>query len=157
MRCPKCGYISFDQIDNCLKCGKNIVKVSVALKGAVPNVAAPEYLLMEEDVVFQGADEFVEGTADDGFMKKEPAVEESGQAFTQQEEEFWFDAAESGEDDGVDIDMNELPSELIKAGKREAVETGKNSVLDEEFDLELDLGDLDLDLDMAEKRSGSLK
>ncbi len=150
MRCPRCGYISFDQIDNCLKCGKNIIKASVALKGSIPNVAAPEYLLMEEDVVFQESDEFVEEVADDGFMVKEPAVEETDQSFAQ-EEELWF----SGEDEGVEIDMDNPSSELNKAGERQAAKIRENSSLDEEFDLELDLGDLDLD--MAGKRSGSLK
>ncbi len=44
MRCPKCGYISFDHIDACLKCNKNISKVSSKVEGTTYNVAAPSFL-----------------------------------------------------------------------------------------------------------------
>jgi hypothetical protein len=44
MRCPKCGYISFDHMDNCLKCKKDIKEVSTNLHGTVFHVAAPAFL-----------------------------------------------------------------------------------------------------------------
>ncbi len=44
MRCPKCGYISFDHLENCLKCNKEIKKSTEALHGTVFNVAAPNFL-----------------------------------------------------------------------------------------------------------------
>ena len=44
MRCPKCGYISFDFVDECLKCKKNIKSASDVLMGAVPKVPAPSFL-----------------------------------------------------------------------------------------------------------------
>ncbi len=49
MRCPRCGYISFDQIEKCLKCKKDIRKVSDALEGAIPHLTAPEYLVLAEE------------------------------------------------------------------------------------------------------------
>ena len=33
MRCPKCGYISFDHLEQCLKCKKNIKAVSDNMHG----------------------------------------------------------------------------------------------------------------------------
>ncbi len=35
MKCPKCGYHSFDQLDNCRKCGKDLLehKVKFNLRG----------------------------------------------------------------------------------------------------------------------------
>lgn len=44
MRCPKCGYISFDHLENCLKCNKEIKKSADALHGTVFNTAAPNFL-----------------------------------------------------------------------------------------------------------------
>ncbi len=150
MRCPRCGYISFDQIEKCLKCGKNVIKVSVALKGSIPNVVAPEYLMLEEDAVFQEADE---GVAGDGFMAKEPAVEEPLQdddTFMEEEETLWLDGEEE-----EDINMGGFPSGSVKAGVNRVAETAKKTSLDEDFDLDLDLGDLDFN--MTGKKGGSPK
>jgi hypothetical protein len=44
MRCPKCGYISFDLVDECLKCKKNIKSASEVLQGSVLQVPAPSFL-----------------------------------------------------------------------------------------------------------------
>ncbi|MFT5697436.1 MAG: hypothetical protein ACI8ZB_000284 [Desulforhopalus sp.] len=44
MRCPKCGYISFDLVDECLKCKKNIKSTSEVLQGAVLRVPPPSFL-----------------------------------------------------------------------------------------------------------------
>ncbi len=44
MRCPKCGYISFDNVEKCLKCKKNIAATSKLFQGSVLNVATPVLL-----------------------------------------------------------------------------------------------------------------
>lgn len=44
MRCPKCGYISFDHLESCLKCNKEIKKSAEALHGTVFNATAPNFL-----------------------------------------------------------------------------------------------------------------
>jgi len=44
MRCPKCGFISFDHLDTCLKCNKDIKSVSENVHGSVYNVSAPAFL-----------------------------------------------------------------------------------------------------------------
>lgn len=44
MRCPKCGFISFDHLEACLKCGKDVASTSEKLRGSVFNVAAPAFL-----------------------------------------------------------------------------------------------------------------
>jgi hypothetical protein len=43
MRCPKCGYISFDHIDTCLKCNKDI-SGEVTVEGTTYHAAAPSFL-----------------------------------------------------------------------------------------------------------------
>ncbi len=51
MRCPKCGFITFDHSESCGKCGKNISTTASQLNGAGYNVAAPSFLQLnfEED------------------------------------------------------------------------------------------------------------
>lgn len=58
MRCPKCGYISFDLLDECLKCRKNIKASGGTLGGFVLNVKPPSFL----DLQLQQADENDDGT-----------------------------------------------------------------------------------------------
>ncbi|RUM46100.1 MAG: hypothetical protein DSY80_02620, partial [Desulfocapsa sp.] len=43
MRCPKCGYISFDHVDTCLKCNKDISD-NVEVEGTTYHAAAPSFL-----------------------------------------------------------------------------------------------------------------
>ena len=49
MRCPKCGYISFDNVEKCLKCRKNIGDASSLFQGSVLNVATPIFLKLVPD------------------------------------------------------------------------------------------------------------
>lgn len=47
MRCPKCGYISFDNLETCTKCRKNIAEVSQQLSGKVCKAETPVFLQFE--------------------------------------------------------------------------------------------------------------
>ncbi len=44
MRCPKCGYTSFDNLERCKKCKKNIAAAAAALMGTVASATAPSFL-----------------------------------------------------------------------------------------------------------------
>jgi hypothetical protein len=44
MRCPKCGYISFDHLATCLNCNKDISEISSTAQGTTYNAAAPMFL-----------------------------------------------------------------------------------------------------------------
>ena len=44
MRCPKCGFISFDHLDFCRKCKKPLGSVAVMLHGSVHDCHAPAFL-----------------------------------------------------------------------------------------------------------------
>ncbi len=73
MRCPKCGFISFDHLEQCLKCKKNIKTVSDTLHGTVFHVAAPTFLKLSSsrDEEPNGDKEFV-----DNFEANEEFVDE---------------------------------------------------------------------------------
>lgn len=44
MRCPKCGYISFDRQRSCGKCGNDLTAVAEQLQGTAGKAAAPFFL-----------------------------------------------------------------------------------------------------------------
>lgn len=44
MRCPKCGYISFDHLEICLKCNKDVSKTASQVEGTTYHVEAPSFL-----------------------------------------------------------------------------------------------------------------
>ena len=45
MRCPKCGYTSFDDLERCKKCKKPMPAPTATLTGTVLEAIAPAYLL----------------------------------------------------------------------------------------------------------------
>lgn len=49
MRCPKCGYISFDHLENCVKCNKDIKEVSSCLFGSTYKIPAPTFLKLPRE------------------------------------------------------------------------------------------------------------
>jgi hypothetical protein len=61
MRCPKCGFISFDNLESCLKCKKDISEATRAFQGSTLNVATPSFLRIstpdENDLQIEGAAE----------------------------------------------------------------------------------------------------
>lgn len=60
MRCPKCGFISFDNLDTCLKCSKDISATTKAFLGSIQNVATPSFLkisIPDDDIKIEGAAE----------------------------------------------------------------------------------------------------
>jgi hypothetical protein len=47
MRCPKCGYISFDHQETCRKCNKNIGDTVTEINGTVCDALAPSFLQLD--------------------------------------------------------------------------------------------------------------
>jgi len=74
MRCPKCGYISFDHLESCKKCNKNISEASADIDGTVFAVAAPVFLDFEHETSAAPLDEKEEDLA--GGEKAPGQVEE---------------------------------------------------------------------------------
>lgn len=118
MRCPKCGYISFDHLEQCVKCKKNIKAVSDSLHGTVFNVAAPAFLNFNRN-----------------------RAEETDT------DEFTVDA-EIGEEDFVDDDLEVLvddgatDDEQPEVSREEPVTAGKQAAVaaeEEDGEIEIDL------------------
>jgi len=77
MRCPKCSFISYDQIETCVKCGKNISAAAKLLHGTTVKVPAPGFLKIEvgEPEPHYEADAAGEGTADVAAGEAEDLVD----------------------------------------------------------------------------------
>ena len=78
MRCPKCGYISYDHLEECLKCKKNIKTTSDDLQGSVFNVAPPLFLKLQPDrpqeTSSEDMDMFVDDEPLDDFVDEDLEV-----------------------------------------------------------------------------------
>ena len=137
MRCPKCGYISFDTLGSCKKCKKNIGELVEELEGTVFESQAPVFLHIEPGTSYPPAEENTEdGTAADEM--------EAGPAFPPIVEE-----------EPEDITMNDEAEtdETIAFEDFEEMETTNEIILDDETvneagtesdDLQLDFGDIDI-------------
>jgi hypothetical protein len=68
MRCPKCGFISFDHLATCLNCSKDISEVSSTAHGTTYNAAAPMFLKFTQS----------SGPKEGSFTRKEVPVELAG-------------------------------------------------------------------------------
>lgn len=116
MRCPKCGYISFDHLETCLKCKKNIAAAALQLNGTVFNVSAPAFLVLDQEPAGAEVDE-IEGGAysepeDDGYVDDtlEILVNEREK---EDDADFVF-VEEDGEDLSFSADGREEEEEEVK-------------------------------------------
>lgn len=121
MRCPKCGYISFDQVDECLKCNKNIKSASEVLQGSVSNSKAPSFLKFgveqsEPDESHADlADEISSFNSDDDddgsefLLGDDDFVIEDTDEITIMSDGFEDDGESS---DSIDIDEGEIEGEI---------------------------------------------
>lgn len=77
MRCPKCGFISFDQLPKCVKCGKNFSSIADLVHGTAFSVSAPLFLKIQEVMETKafGEDIMISDEAIEGFEVQDPDLE----------------------------------------------------------------------------------
>ena len=127
MRCPKCGYISFDHVETCLKCNKDVAKEGSKVVGTTYNVAPPAFLKFtqrtedssedEGEILFDDdhddigivdpdldvlADDHDEGDGDGGSISFGDDMEGFG-AFADEESFDVSSANDGSEDDDIDL------------------------------------------------------
>ncbi len=158
MRCPKCGYISFDHLEVCLKCKKNISAASDALQGGVLQVAAPVFLNLQspedhldEDLVAESEgpeDEVMDGDLD--ILLGDESAEESEEDMILEVEQ------DEGEEDGFidfDISLDEESEQEIAVDPNlfdDGVGT-EDQVLDNQLDNITEKGGDDFEIEMPEE------
>lgn len=103
MRCPKCSFISFDVVETCVKCGKDISAAAEELNGTVASMAAPEFLKFE----------FNEPEADEAVAETADQEEEEAFDLGSGDEEEAFDLGSDEEEVAVDLSPEEEDMEIV--------------------------------------------
>ncbi len=135
MRCPKCGYITFDKLEKCTKCKKNISKFSEKLSGTVSLSESPAFLQFE-------------------IEEPEPEVMEE-QFAEEQDEDIEMDLATDEEDREIEFELSPSDDDEVKFDLDEDTSLDLNDDDDDDFSLDLD-GDDDLSLSLDDDDELSL-
>jgi hypothetical protein len=109
MRCPKCGFISFDHQENCLKCKKKIKIKSENLQGSVFQSAAPAFLSLQtnqEDESSETLDLFEDQPGSDEEYVDEDLVVLTDDEEPETVDEIDFADNEDIEEEGIEIDLS---------------------------------------------------
>lgn len=172
MRCPKCGFISFDHLEECLKCNRNIKEVSDSLKGAVYNISAPTFLKYDETdeepevlgvvdssiSISENVDEEVELTDeyldDDLEILVKGNKEEFDLSLEDDEEDTdisldEYESADDEEEDGeIEIDMGQFENSGLEMASDDNLQEEGIEIEDDGFDISIpdelsDMSDLE--------------
>ncbi len=148
MRCPKCGYNSFDHLDSCKKCGKDLVEFKQNF--GIKSVLFPGQMNTgdAEEVEFDSAAADAAVSVATGATAAATVAAASGtdadvEAGGPDRDEFGFDfMGDSADDDDLSFDelFEEAPEdedieETIEAPREDAVEPEPESGDDFSFDL----------------------
>ena len=104
MRCPKCGYISFDHLEKCRKCNKDIEAISEGLYGSTYLNKPPTFLHLPSELQ-EDPSEQSEVLNDQSVDDMEEYVDEDLEIFIEEE-----DAEEEGEINFSEDEQNGSPS-----------------------------------------------
>ena len=163
MRCPKCGFISFDHLTSCTNCGRDISEVASELQGTSIKVETPMFLsgalaaLSESEASFE--EHAMDAEVDEGIdFDMEMEVEE--------EEAIEMGAAEedvdfSFEEEAEEIVALELEAEAEEKPASEETEESfeeidfMDAADEEEGGLEFDLDDFMEDIDYDKSKTSA--
>ncbi len=169
MRCPKCGYNSFDHLDSCKKCGRDLVEFkqrygirSVLFPGQMKPEVAPAESVMDSDVA-DAAVIAATGVAAAAGATVHSATEETV-ASTADGDDFGFDfMGDSTEDDDLSFDelFEEAPEdadveETIEGPKKNA-QGRSEETSEDDFSFDLPEDDDELAADFGFDPSDSLE
>ncbi|NOY44808.1 MAG: hypothetical protein GXP50_05075 [Deltaproteobacteria bacterium] len=126
MKCPKCGYISFDYLDECRRCGTDL-RDARALLGLI--VVRPE-----DRVRLPVGPPEEEPTEGEGFVSPGEEIEAADLSPGGE--------ADEGEDLLADLDFEESFEDVVERTHYEEVEQQEAAGEEDDGLLDLDFGDL---------------
>lgn len=94
MRCPKCGYTSFDHLETCKKCHKSLADVTALLNGTTYEAIAPLFLKISSQLEQEVVPSTVQELDFEEFEEDVPAEEPVRQGI---DTEFVLDAFPMGD------------------------------------------------------------
>jgi hypothetical protein len=165
MRCPKCGYITFDHLEICTKCKKEIAAASEQLSGTVFKAEAPAFLqfaVRESDSGNEVSDDLLQ---EDKDIDLEFPMEGKEIDDSLDNDDLEFDFLDDGQDvpasqgdvegDEFDLALFDDESDELDLDEEDTAVTGGEDAPQLDFS-ELDISDLappdddDDDLSLAE-------
>ncbi len=103
MRCPKCGYISFDHLEACGKCKKDLSTVVAELDGGAYSAQVPRFLVTQAE-------------QEDAVEDFESIVEDEGIVFDEEFEDSELDILVTDDDEAdIALDDDDGP-EIVMGG-----------------------------------------
>jgi hypothetical protein len=151
MRCPKCGFISFDHLEKCLKCSKEFKDTSGIIQGTVYNVQAPSFLKIQNEAEKKKFGEDIE--IDNDSLGEDFDLEDPDLEILLDEEEEVENPPATGSSLRLEKDAGEF--ETAPQGEFElSLDTGKEEEEDEQ--MSIDLGQFQNDLDDGETGLGDI-
>ncbi len=151
MRCPKCGYISFDRQKSCGKCGNDLTAVAEQIQGTAGKAAAPFFLaavLGQQTPVYNEQSSALHEDEDEEALVLDELEAEAPVA---DEEELDFAGAPLDEDDLQDQPLPSLGLEDIDVSDLVPPQEEK-----EEEELVLSLGEEHTEASLAQGAEDSL-
>jgi len=136
MRCPKCGYITFDHLETCTKCRKKIAVVAEQLSGTVFKAEAPAFLQFRVHEPDTGNEASVD------LLQKDDDID---MEFSLDGDEFEIDNGSTGEEIEFDF-MDESQGAPASRGNEDegGDEFDLNLFGEESAELDLDTSDADI-------------
>ena len=162
MKCPKCGYISFDYNLSCPKCNKDISAEQEKLH--IP-AFRPDPLFLLGALTGEANESQVVGPASTGSQisfEQEADISlddsnslDSGEVNLEDSSELNLDSGELSLDDtsSLSMDTGKLQAQVAKGLQKPTAERGKPGTGEFKLESEADLGDLDLGEDGEEELS----
>ena len=102
MRCPKCGFISFDHLEECLKCNKNIKATSDTLYGSTYNVKPPSFLQLKQEQREEHAEQ-IDHSRTPSFDGEHEYVDEELEILVEEEDDEFEGEINFTEDEQTDM------------------------------------------------------
>lgn len=157
MRCPKCGFISFDHLENCLKCKKKIKKTSDGLSGTVYNVAPPVFLKLNEEPD-QAENEIPDVFADaDDALANEEIRDPDLDILIENEDEVDFSLSDEDSED-IELDLGGSEDEDIDFALQDEDEGDREITFDfEQFDEDQDAFASEAEMEPVQKTTGGME
>jgi len=148
MRCPKCGYISFDTLGTCKKCNKAIGDLLDDFEGTVFEATAPSFLHIRSAGTMVEA-QVAEAEEAVDLLEDEPEVD--GISFGDDpfaDEDVLTEDMELDDEEGTvgfaEVEEVEIAEEILFEETAIEEEETVPSSEEKETDLELDFGDIDI-------------
>lgn len=126
MRCPKCGFISFDNLEECRKCGKDIQAAASVLHGSVYKTDAPVFLQIQTGQQ-QELETPVDLFADDTLAEADEYVDEDLEILVEDPDEIELEETEEiafADDGDFELSMDDEELDLELEGDVEAEDEG---------------------------------